>query len=146
MVFFSYYEVLLVFVVILRWLHNYVRQLVFGILNFIRPTLEELEPRSLTLAPVLEWGRLLAPSTTCTLPKGVCLADMHRSRRLLRAFSGSLLSLTPGAAKIQPLIGRGLKLKWRLENDFRSSNLGTNFSQLFHAAKDPNNAVLKVFR
>ena len=42
--------------------------------------------------------------------------------------------------------GRGLKLKWSLESDFRSTNLGTTFSQWFHGAKEPNNAFLKVLR
>ena len=46
----------------------------------------------------------------------------------------------------ETLISRGLQLKWSLENDFRSTNLGIPFSQWFHGAKDPNNAILKVLR
>ena len=44
---------------------------------------------------------------------------------------------TPLGVLANTRIGRGLKLKWSLENDFRSTNLGTTFSQWFHGAKDP---------
>ena len=42
------------------------------------------------------------------------------------------------------LLGRQLKLKRSLENEFRSTTLGTTFSLLFCLANNPNNAMLKV--
>ena len=41
-------------------------------------------------------------------------------------------------------IGRQLKLKRSLENEFCSTTLGTSFSLLFCLANNPNNAMLKV--
>ena len=41
-------------------------------------------------------------------------------------------------------VGRQLKLKRSLENEFCSTTLGTSFSLLFCLANNPNNAMLKV--
>ena len=45
---------------------------------------------------------------------------------------------------ITNLVGRQLKLKRSLENEFCSTTLGTSVSLLFCLVNNPNNAMLKV--